>query len=61
MTSPSSICVEYEISSELKHLLLFVQNYGLKDGRCQESQKTIVINEFSTFRLFIMENFVENG
>ena len=30
-------------------------------GRYQESQKTIVINEFSTFKLFTMQNFVENG
>ena len=26
--------------------------------RCQESQKTIVIDEFSTFKLFTMQNFV---
>ena len=30
-------------------------------GRCQESQKTIVINEFSTFKLYTMQNFVEEG
>ena len=29
--------------------------------RCQESQKTIVINEFSTFKLYTMQNFVEEG
>ena len=29
--------------------------------RCQESQKTIAINEFSTFKLFTMQHFVENG
>ena len=34
---------------------------GANIGRCQESQKTIVINEFNTFKLFTMQNFVENG
>ena len=34
---------------------------GANIGRCQESQKTIVINEFSTFKLFSMQSFVENG
>ena len=34
---------------------------GANIYRCQESQKTIVINEFSTFKLFTMQNFVENG
>ena len=29
--------------------------------RCQESQKIIVIIEFSTFKLFTMQNFVENS
>ena len=61
LNSPPSICVEYEISSKLKHFLFFAQNYGLKDDRCQESQKTIVLNEFSTFKLFIIQNFVVNG
>ena len=65
MNSPPSICEEYKISSKLKHLLFFVQNYGLKDdsaniGRYQESQKTIAMNEFSTFKLFSMQSFVEN-
>ena len=63
LNSLASICAEYEISSKLKPLSFFVQNYDLKDGRCQhwqvsESQKTIVINEFSTFKLFTMQNFV---
>ena len=31
---PPSICAEYQISSNLKHLPLFVQNYGLEDDRC---------------------------
>ena len=31
---------------------------GINISRCQESQKTIVINEFSTFKLFTMQNFV---
>ena len=48
------------------HLPLFVQSYGLKDdsaniGKCQESQATIVTSEFGTFKLFTMQNFVENG
>ena len=30
-------------------------------GRCQESQKTIAINELGPSRLFTMENFMENG
>ena len=30
-------------------------------GRCQESQKTIVVNEFNTFKLVTMQIFVENG
>ena len=30
-------------------------------GSCHESQKTIVVNEFSTFKLFTMQNFEENG
>ena len=34
---------------------------GANIDRCQESQKTIVINEFSTFKSFTMQNFVENG
>ena len=34
---------------------------GANIGRCHESQKTILINEFSTLKLFIMQNFVENG
>ena len=33
---------------------------GANIGRYQESQKTIVINEFSTFKLFSMQSFVEN-
>ena len=48
------------------HLPLFVQSYDLKDdsaniGKWQESQKTIVIGEFSTFKLFTTQNLVENG
>ena len=38
LNSPPSLCVEFEISSKLKHLLLFLQNYGLTDGRCQHWQ-----------------------
>ena len=66
LNSPPSICVEYEISSRLTHLPLFVQSYDLNDdsaniGKCQESQKTIVIGEFSTFKLFTTQNVAENG
>ena len=42
LNSTSSICVEYEISSKLKHLPFFVQNYGLKDDRCQHWQVSIL-------------------
>ena len=31
---------------------------GANIDRCQESQKTIVISEFSTFKLFTMLNFM---
>ena len=34
---------------------------GANIDRCQESQKTVAINEFSIFKLFTMQNFVENG
>ena len=66
MNSQPSVCAEYEISSKSMHLPLFVQSYDLKDdsaniGKWQESQKTIVIGEFSTFKLFTTQNFVENG
>ena len=42
LNSPPSICVEYEISSKLKHLPFSVQNYGLKDDRCQNWQVSIL-------------------
>ena len=66
LSSPPSICAKNEISSKLMHLPLFVQSYDIKDdsaniGKCQESQTTIFIGEFSTFTLFAMQNFVENG
>ena len=38
LNSPASICVEYEISSKLKHLPFFVQKYGLKEDSCQHWQ-----------------------
>ena len=34
----SSLSVEYEISSKLKHLPFFAQNYGMKDDRYQSWQ-----------------------
>ena len=34
---------------------------GANIDRYQESQKTIVFNEFSNFKLFTLQNFVENG
>ena len=40
LNSPPSICAEYKISSKLKHLLFFVQNYDLKDDRCQRWQES---------------------
>ena len=49
------------VQNTLKYLSFFVQICGLKDDRCQESQKVIVINQFSPLRLFTMQNFVVNG
>ena len=46
LISPLSICAEYEISSKLKHLLFFVQNRGLKDGRCQHWQVSRITKNF---------------
>ena len=34
---------------------------GANIDKCQESQKTIAINEFSTLKLLTNQNFVENG
>ena len=42
LNSPPSLCAEYEISSKLKHLPFFVQNYGLTNDRCQHSQVSIL-------------------
>ena len=55
-----------QISSKLKHLPFFAKTMawkmaGANIGSSQESQKAIVINEFSTFKLFMMQNFVGNG
>ena len=33
---------------------------GANIDRCQKSHQTIVINEFSTFKLFSVQNFVKN-
>ena len=38
LNSPPSLCAEYEISSKLKHLPFFIQNYGLTDDSCQHWQ-----------------------
>ena len=46
LNPPSSLCVAYKISSTLKHLPLFVQNfqnYGLTDDRCLHWQVSILI------------------
>ena len=42
LNSPPSLCVEFEISSKLKHLQFFVQNYGLKDERYQHWQVSVL-------------------
>ena len=42
LNSPPSLCVEFEISSKLKHLQFFAQNYGLKDERYQHWQVSIL-------------------
>ena len=44
LNSSPSICLEYKISSKLKHLPFFVQNYGLKDGRCQHRKLLSSVN-----------------
>ena len=46
LNSPPSLCVEYEISSKLKHLPFFVQNYGLKDDRCQHWQVSRITENY---------------
>ena len=46
LTSPPWICAEYEISSKLKHLPLFVQNYDLKDDTCQHWQVSRITKNY---------------
>ena len=46
LNSPPSICAEYEIASKLMHLPFFVQNYGLKDDRCQHWQVSIITENY---------------
>ena len=46
LNSPPSHCVEFEISSKLKHLLFFVQNYGLKDNRYQYWQVSRITENY---------------
>ena len=46
LNSPPSICAEYKISSKLKHLLLFIQNYGLKDDTCQHWQVSRITKNY---------------
>ena len=71
LNSPPSLCVEYKISSKLKHLPFFVQNfqnYGLTEDRCiywhvsiltdfKNYKKTIVSIEFTTLDLCKERNF----
>ena len=46
LTSSPLICAEYKISSKLKHLLLFLQNYGLKDDTCQHWQVSRITKNY---------------
>ena len=46
LNSPPLICAEYKISSKLKHLLLFIQNYGLKDDTCQHWQVSRITKNY---------------
>ena len=46
LNSPPSICAEYKISSKLKHLPFFIQNYGLKDDRCQHWQVSRITENY---------------
>ena len=46
LNSPPSICEDYKISSKLKHLLFFVQNYGLKEDRCQHWQVSKITGNY---------------
>ena len=71
LNSPPSLCVEYKISSRLKRLPFFVQNfqnYGLTDDRCiywqvsiltdvKNYKKTIVTIEFTALDLCRVQNF----
>ena len=72
LNSPPSPCVKYKISSELKHLPFFVQNfknYGLTDDRCiywqvwiltgvKNYKKTIVTIDFTALDLCRVRNFI---
>ena len=46
LNSPPSLCVEYEMKLKLKHLLFFVQNYGLKEDRCQHWQVSKITGNY---------------
>ena len=46
LNSSPSHCVEFEISSKLKHLSFFVQNYGLKDNRYQYWQVSRITENY---------------
>ena len=46
LNSPLSICSEYVNSSKLKYLPFFVQNYGLKDDRCQHWQVSRITENY---------------
>ena len=66
LNSPSSLCVEYEISSKLIHLPFFVQNFQkhvLTDDSAyidwrQKLQKSIATIEFTALDLCRVWNFI---
>ena len=46
LNSPPSICAENKTSLKLKHLPFFIQNYGLKDDRCQYWQVSRITENY---------------
>ena len=42
LNSPPSVCLEYKVSSKLKHLPSMVHNFCLKTDRCQHSQVSVL-------------------
>ena len=64
LNSPPSICLEYKISSKLKHFLFLVHNFGPKTDKCQHWQvskitKNFVTIEFRAFDLCRVSNFIK--